>query len=108
MAGLRRLDRSDGAAVDDVLGSGDGRSSVADEEDDEFGDFFGFGRPSEWDTAERSHQLVERGVAGSVTVVRDPFDEPFGRRRANESGRDAVDPNPEWGDLGGQALAVGR
>jgi hypothetical protein len=87
--------------------AGDGRCAVTHEEGDEFSDLLGFGRPSERDPAERRHQLVERGVAGSITLVGDPFDEPLGCRRTDEAWCDAVDSDPEWCDLSGQAFAVG-
>ena len=57
------LDGADGAAVDDVLGAGDRRGALADEECHEFGDLCGFGGPAQGDASERQHELLEGDVA---------------------------------------------
>ena len=57
------LDGADGAAVDDVLGAGDRRRAVADEECHEFGDLCGFGGPAQGNASERRHELLKGGVA---------------------------------------------
>ena len=48
------LDGADGAAVDDVLGAGDRRGALADEECHEFGDLCGFGGPAQGDASEQA------------------------------------------------------
>lgn len=51
-------DGREGAAVDDVFGTGDSRCAVGHEEGDQLGDLIGMGRPAEGNAAKGVHELL--------------------------------------------------
>lgn len=63
-----------GAAVEDVLGAGDGAGAVGDEEGDEFGGVVGLCRSAERDAAEGVHDLLKGGVPADTGAAGDAVD----------------------------------
>jgi hypothetical protein len=83
-----------GAAVEDVLGAGDGAGAVGDEEGDEFGGVVGLCRSAERDAAEGVHDLLKGGVPADTGAAGDAVDQAVCAVGLYESGGDRVDADP--------------
>ena len=98
------LDCRNVAAVDNKFASGDRRSSVGNQERNQFCDLIRSAGAAEWNPAQRVHQTLPRGSRVSSGFRRQPLDQCFGGLGLGESGGDTVDADPAWRDFLRQSL----
>src|SRR5260370_14042369 len=89
--------RPKGPLVDDVLTSGNIRSSLGHQDGDELGDIFGTTWATHWNPAGAIHASLTSGVALAPRRAHQPVDEPTGGSSFHHAGRRRGHPDPAWG-----------
>src|SRR5260221_12358708 len=86
--------RPKGPLVDDVLTSGNIRSSLGHQDGDELGDIFGTTCATYWNPTGEIHESLTSGVAVAPRRAHQPVDEPTAARTFPHASRPGLDPMP--------------
>src|SRR5260221_2773620 len=88
--------RPKGPLVDDVLTSGNIRSSLGHQDGDELGDIFGTTWATHWNPAGGIHESLTSGVAVDPRRAHQPVDELTGGSSFHNSRRHGDHTDPVW------------
>src|SRR4029434_5001278 len=99
-------DRRDGAAVNDILGSGDRCRTIRGKKGDQLSDLCRPAWTAQRDAAERFHQLITRRLRVGACTCRQSLDQGCCRSGLDEARGNTDDPDALWGNLVRQAFAV--